>query len=321
VASGWISESNSLQSVQAFTLLGPYTERIVYLRSRQVDMSKASIRPRMKRSGRGLALALFCFLFLLAARAQDPLRNVVTMGFGDVATLRKKAEGGDLEAQRSLANSLASNLRAADALLWYRKAANQGDLEAIYRIGDMLLFGAAGIPNDQRVEATPLEGIRWTFRAATNRHSNACWNMSKAFQRGIGVSTNLVEAFAWLKVSAELSTAPRVQRVHLNSMALAMDARNLQLAESLAQQFKAGHWRYPVLAAIPENDSRLKLNGISLGSKTSLCIINGKSLNEGETANVSVGRKVLTVRCLTIEKNSVRIVVEGEDVPRTLSLK
>ncbi len=44
-----------------------------------------------------------------------------------------KAEAGDAQAQVSLAGSLASNFRCADALQWYRNAANLGNADAAYR--------------------------------------------------------------------------------------------------------------------------------------------------------------------------------------------
>jgi hypothetical protein len=63
------------------------------------------------------------------------------------------------------------------------------------------------------------------------------------------------------------------------------------------------------------------LGGITFGGKRSLAVINGKSLSEGESASVSVKPGTLTVKCLKIEKDSVLIIVEGEDVPRLLHLR
>jgi TPR repeat protein len=99
----------------------------------------------MKPSRPGLILALFCFASVVPTPAQDPLRDTLRMGFGDIAAIRKKAEAGDVESQRAFGDSLASNFRSADAMLWFRKAANQGNVEAAYRIGNMLLFGAPSI--------------------------------------------------------------------------------------------------------------------------------------------------------------------------------
>jgi hypothetical protein len=264
---------------------------------------------------------ILSFSITIIAVAQDPLLNVLKMGYGDVAAIRKKAEGGDAQAQVSLAGSLASNLRCADALQWYRRAASQGSIDAVYHVGNMFLFGRVGIPKDQCVEPDPPEGIRWTFRAATNRHADACWNMSKALQRGIGVTTNLVEAYAWLQVAADLSMAPIVQRVQLNNMALIMDSRSIEQAQALAQRFKAGGWRCPAVRTVSEFDPRLKLNGVTVGGKSSFCIINGKTLSEGESAKIPLKPRSLLIRCIKIEKESVLISIEGEDGTRSLRLK
>jgi hypothetical protein len=107
----------------------------------------------------------------------------------------------------------------------------------------------------------------------------------------------------------------------MNRLALQMDTDALGQAEALAAQFRAGKWRPPVARAIPEGDPRLKLGGITFGGKRSLAVINGKSLSEGESASVSVKPGTLTVKCLKIEKDSVLIIVEGEDVPRLLHLR
>ena len=100
-----------------------------------------------------------------------------------------------------------------------------------------------------------------------------------------------------------------------------MDAGAIHPARSLAAQFKAGHWQAPTARAIPEGDPRLKLGGITVGGKVPLAVINGKTLSEGESATIAVKPGTLTIKCLKIEKNSVLIAVDGEDVPRLLRLR
>jgi TPR repeat protein len=129
-------------------------------------------------------LAASATLLTRLAIAQDPLRGLMTMGFGDVAAIKQKAEAGDAKAQAALAGTLAHNWHSAEALEWYRKAADQGNTEAACQVGSLLLFGALGIPREQTVEANPTERLAWTFRAATNHRANAWWNMSKAFING-----------------------------------------------------------------------------------------------------------------------------------------
>lgn len=277
--------------------------------------------PRMKCIDPKLLLAFLTVTITASAFAQDPLRNVITMGSGDMAAIKQKAAGGDAAAQVELGNSLASSFHATEALEWYRKAAVQGNIEAKYRVGRMLLFGALGIPKNLTVQPNQTEGVRWTFTAATNFHPNACWNMSKALRQGLGTSTNLVGAYAWLKLFAETPAGSVVGRMEMNGLALKLDTTALQEAENLAAQFKAGNWQAPVIRIIPEGDHRFRLGGITFGSKGALAVLNGKTFSEGESAKILLKPGTLAIKCLKIEKESVLIAVEGEDEPRILHLK
>lgn len=256
-----------------------------------------------------------------AALAQDGLRGTFIMGMGDVTAIKQKAEAGDAAAQVALGDALASRFHASEALDWYRKAATQGNVEGEYHAGDMLLFGAPGLPQSLAVRANQTEGIRWTFMAATNLHAYACWNMGKALRQGLGVRTDLVAAYAWFSLFANTPPGSIVGRSQMNELALQLDTGALRQAQNLAAQFKAGNWQAPVARAVPESDARLKLGGITFGGKTSLAVVNGKTLGEGESATVSVKPGTLTIKCLKIEKDSVQIAVEGEGAPRVLRLK
>jgi len=202
--------------------------------------------------------------------------------------------------------------------LWYRKAAEQGVVEAKSRLGEMLLFGDTGLPANQSVKANPPEGIRWTFEAATNQNVKAFLNMSKAFQNGIGVNTNLIEAYAWLQLYAEHESI--MGRIRLNQMALKLDTKSLSEVQRRAAQFKAGQWQAPAARKLAEGDSRLKLNGITLG-KSPLAMINGKTLSEGESATISLKEMVLKIKCIQIKQDAVLISIEGESESRWLTLK
>lgn len=267
------------------------------------------------------SLAVLALLLTHPALAQDNLRGTLTMGMGDVTAIKQKAEAGDAGAQVALGDALASRFHASEALDWYRKAAAQGNVEGEYHVGDMLLFGASGIPHNLSVSPNQTEGIRWTFMAATNLHAYACWNMGKALRQGLGVSTNLVAAYAWLSLFANTIPGSIVGRSQMNDLALQLDTGALQQAQNLAAQFKVGHWQAPTARAIPEGDPRLKLGGITVGGKVPLAVVNGKTLSEGESATIPVKPGTLKVKCLKIEKESVLITVEGEDAPRLLRLR
>jgi hypothetical protein len=82
----------------------------------------------MKHLRLALILAAFYSSSPIGTLAQDPIRNALSMGLGDVAATKKKAEAGDAQSQRSLGDRLASNLRSADALQWYQRSANQSNV-------------------------------------------------------------------------------------------------------------------------------------------------------------------------------------------------
>ena len=103
-------------------------------------------------------------LVTISLRAQNSLGNVMTMGFGDVAEIKKRAEAGDAQAQVTLGKGLVSYLKSAEALGWFRKAAAQGNADGEYEVGNMLLYGSPV----ERVES-----LQWTFLAATHGQASA----------------------------------------------------------------------------------------------------------------------------------------------------
>lgn len=259
------------------------------------------------------------FLVASSVFAQNPLNETIKMGYSDVAATKQKAEAGDPQAQLSLADTLSHNFKKAEALQWYRKAAEQGLVEAKSRLGEILLFGDFGIPASENVQANPSEGIRWTFEAAKNFNAKACLNMSKALQNGVGVSTNLIEAYAWLQLYAERE--PILGRTWLNQLALKLDTQSIQEAQTQVAEFKSGHWPAISPRKIPEGDPRLKLEGIMFGSKVALAIINGRTLAEGESADILLKKDTLKIKCVQIKQDSVLVAIVGEDQPRWLRLK
>jgi len=263
-----------------------------------------------------LLLAVF---IAIPSLGQNPLRTGLTMGFGDVPEIKKKAEAGNAEAQVTLGNVLAAHFRRSEALGWYRKAAAQGNIDAEYYIGEMLLFGGYG-DSTNAVQPNPVEGLRWTFMAATNLNPAAYYNMSRALRQGLGTSADPVAAYAWLILLSETPTRAHLARLEINEMALRISTADIERAKNLAAQFKAGYWQRPVARVIPEGDSHLKLTGVAFGMKTPQAVINGKTMSEGESATIALKAGTLRLKCLKIQKDSVMISIDGEDQPRVLRL-
>jgi hypothetical protein len=289
-------------------------------------------------------LAAATLLITCSGLGQDPLSGVLKMGFTDVAETKRKAEAGDLSAQLSLANTLAGNLRPADALEWYKKAAAQGSIEAVYRIGGILLSGAAGVPMEKAVKADPRTGVKCIFCAATNRYTAAYYDMHRIYRDGIGVAKDLVQAYAWLQLDVNSTVgfvSATARQAELNRLALDVDVATSQEGKRLAALYKAGQWpelkllpptpapvpkvatptpkMVPAVASTPapKPDPGLKLNGIAFGN-TPLAIINGKGVAEGETVTLPLKPKPVTLKCVKIETNAVVVMLEGEDTVRRI---
>ena len=286
---------------------------------------------------------LLALAFILGSnvRAQDIFQDLATTAFGDMAEIKRKAEAGDARAQHELANSLAARARSADALQWYSKAARQGDQEAFYKVGRMLLYGAAGAPAGQTVAPNPQEGIRLVFRAATNRYTAAYHDMYSAYKDGRGVAKDIIQAYAWLQLQVDTSGGllPSQARAELNNLALDVDVATSQAGKRMAALYKSGKWpelvvqappepKPPAVAARPKPAPKappkpapvLRLTGIAMG-QTPTAVINGKPFAVGETATISAKPQNCVVKCLKIEKDTVLVSLDGEPTPRELRLK
>jgi TPR repeat protein len=212
-----------------------------------------------------------------------------------------------------------TNARPAEALLWYRQAAQAGSIEAAYRAGVLLLDGEKSNLPAQSVPPDPAEGVRWLFRAATNQYPPACREMSRVYRDGVGVKTNLVQAYAWVRLFCELEPGPGA--MEMDRLALKLEAQQIQAAQQLAWQFKNHQWPPAPCKKIVEGDPRLSLNGLTLGGKKPLAVINRKTLAEGETAEFATPKGSIVVTCVDIRDQSVVVDIAGENEARLLSFR
>ncbi len=280
------------------------------------DMGESFIRRVLKPA----VLASFLFASMVASGADPPRAKpwyykLLPTVAGDVAVTKERAERGNMEAQLELANRLVVNQQPAQAAAWYRKLVEKGNVEAKYRLGGFLLFGAKSPLQGEQVLPEPSEGIRLTFEAATNFHIGACQNMAVATERGLAVTRNLVETYAWYELVACSNAAP--VRDDMNRLALEMDIRDIQRAHELAEQFRHHEWTRLVTR---KSGVVMKLSGVTVGQMP-LAIINGRTLGEGESTEFSAPDGLVRVKCVKIDQNSVQVTVEGESEARLLVMK
>ena len=85
------------------------------------------------------------------------------------------------------------------AIQWWKKAAAQGYVEAMFQLGSAYLFGSQAaklVPNPDREAAT------WYFQAASAGHAEAQYHLGLLFLAGKGVIDNRKEAARWMKKAA-----------------------------------------------------------------------------------------------------------------------
>jgi TPR repeat protein len=87
-----------------------------------------------------------------------------------------------------------------ESLKWYRKAAENGQVEAQYRLGFIYEQGR-GVPVDY------VESASWWRKAADQGHAGAQFSLGYCYGRGEGVPRNPSEAVKWFRKSADQGNA------------------------------------------------------------------------------------------------------------------
>jgi len=121
---------------------------------------------------------------------------------------RKAAEQGHVNAQFSLGafygNGMGVKQDYEQAFYWYRKAAEQGQVEAQYIVGACYIDGL-GVKEDQA------QAFYWYRKAAEQGLGNAQGMLSLCYYEGIGTAQDLVQAKNWaLKAIAQKDTDPHI---------------------------------------------------------------------------------------------------------------
>ncbi len=83
----------------------------------------------------------------------------------------------------------------AEAVRWWRRAAEQGNANAQSRLGILYDMGQ-GVPQDYA------EAVRWWRRAAEQGNANAQFFLGDAYRRGQGVAQNYIQAYMFANLAA-----------------------------------------------------------------------------------------------------------------------
>lgn len=114
------------------------------------------------------------------------------------------AEAGDAPAQHKLSvmyfYGRGVQEDEAQAMQWAQRSADSGNIDAMYFIGTMYVFGDE-IPT--LVDDPDVEAATWMFKAASRGHADAEYGLGLMFLAGKGVVQDYAEAMKWIRRAAD----------------------------------------------------------------------------------------------------------------------
>ena len=109
----------------------------------------------------------------------------------------KAAELGSVDALRNLGELCGAEKDDAQAMDWFRRAADLGDDNAMVIVGRMYDDGAG-------VEKSPAEARKSYDRAVQlTNNADALWCIAWQYRKGLGVKQDMKQAIAWFKKAAD----------------------------------------------------------------------------------------------------------------------
>ena len=80
------------------------------------------------------------------------------------------------------------NKRYKIAFDWFKTSAEQGNTDAIYKVGEYFLFGGQGVPKDYK------QAAEWFKKAVDKSHPEAYYQLSRLYYHGHGVTKDFDKA-------------------------------------------------------------------------------------------------------------------------------
>ncbi len=186
-----------------------------------------------------------------------------------VKWFRKAAEQGDADAQFNLAvcyeNGEGVRQDFAEAVKWYCKAAEQGNAAAQNNLGECYYYGRS-------VAQDYAEAVKWYSMAAEQGNASAQFNLALCYLNGKGVKQDNAEAVKWFRKAAEQGDAG----AQFNLALCYEDGEGVRQDNA-----EAVKW---YLKAAEQGDARAQFN-------LAWCYVNGKGVRQDNEEAVKWYRK------------------------------
>lgn len=138
------------------------------------------------------------------ANLEDAKKRVAEQSIAELqqagAALQQKADAGDLDAIKQIAEGYVVAHNKAEALNWYRKGVDLGYTQLAQEVADRLLEGNGFEKNQD-------QALEW-YRLAVEKGDTKCaLAVAKRFRSGDGVAMNIDKALEWYSLAAEKGDA------------------------------------------------------------------------------------------------------------------
>jgi TPR repeat protein len=149
---------------------------------------------------------LLLFLTLPAAASEQDVASAdAAIKAGDLITgmnlLRSAAAAGFAPAQARYGEILDKAEEDKEAVIWYRKAAEQGNAAGEFGLG-MQYASGEGLPKDMQ------RALEWVRRAAEQGNQSAVETLAMAYRSGgLGLQADTAEAARWAAKAAAIRAA------------------------------------------------------------------------------------------------------------------
>lgn len=141
------------------------------------------------------AVVFICFLFSLSPVI------VISIMAGNPALWHRDADTQyDLGVRFTIGAVVGGYKDIGIAMMWYRKAAEQGHADAQYALGSGYLEGH-GVARDYS------EAVKWYRKSAEQGNAAAQFRLGLCYANGYGVEKNFNEAMKWYRIAAEKGSA------------------------------------------------------------------------------------------------------------------
>ena len=148
-------------------------------------------------------LLIFFMLGLVSVCLPQKVLAVSDEGITSFQLYQPKANQGDADAQFNLAllyyHGVGTPHDNRYAIYWYKKAAEQGHVQAQYELGRLYLFsGDDEVPQDYK------QSVYWHTKAAEQGHILAQYKLGHMYEYGDEGPQDYKQAFFWYTKAAEL---------------------------------------------------------------------------------------------------------------------